>query len=143
VREGQSPTRPLTGRRTAAHRSEAPQATTISDRKTARLVGWLFLGTFIFSIPGYLLYGPLLDDPKSVIGAGHDTQITVGALLEIVTVICNIGTAIAVYPVARRYAPRARSATSPCASSRDDHRRRRYRRPRRRDPAPAVHRHRR
>jgi len=80
---------------------------TISDRKTARLVGWLFLGTFIFSIPGYLLYGPLLDHPTYVLGAGHDTQITVGALLEILTVICNIGTAIALYPVARRYAHRA------------------------------------
>jgi hypothetical protein len=80
---------------------------TISDRKTARLVGWLFLGTFIFSIPGYLLYGPLLDHPKYILGAGHDTQITVGALLEILTAICNIGTAIALYPGAKRYAPRA------------------------------------
>jgi len=78
-----------------------------SDRKTARLVGWLFLGTFLFSIPGYLLYGPLLDHPKYILGAGHDTQITVGALLEILTAICNIGTAIALYPVAKRYAPRA------------------------------------
>jgi hypothetical protein len=80
---------------------------TISDRKTARLVGWLFLGTFIFSIPGYLLYGPLLDHPTYVLGTGHDTQITLGALLEILTVICNIGTALALYPVARRYAHRA------------------------------------
>jgi hypothetical protein len=80
---------------------------TISDRKTARLVGWLFLGTFIFSIPGYLLYGPLLDHPKYILGAGHDTQITFGALLEILTAICNIGTAVVLYPVAKRYAPRA------------------------------------
>ncbi len=80
---------------------------TISDRNTARLVGWLFLGTFIFAIPGYLLYGPLLDHPNYILGAGHDTQITVGALLEILTAICNIGTAIALYPLARRYAHRA------------------------------------
>jgi hypothetical protein len=80
---------------------------TISDRKTARLVGWLFLGTFIFAIPGYLLYGPLLDQPDYILGAGHDTQITIGALLEILTAICNIGTALALYPVARRYAHRA------------------------------------
>ena len=79
----------------------------MSDRKTARLVGWLFLGTFLFSIPGYLLYGPLLDHPKYVLGAGQDTQITVGALLEILTAICNIGTAIALYPVAKRYVHRA------------------------------------
>jgi hypothetical protein len=79
----------------------------MSDRKTARLVGWLFLATFLFSIPGYLLYGPLLDHPKYILGAGHDTQISVGALLEILTAICNIGTAIALYPVARRYTHRA------------------------------------
>ena len=80
---------------------------TMSDRTTARLVGWLFLGTFLFSIPGYLLYGPLLDNPDYVLGAGKDTQITVGALLEILTAICNIGTAVALYPLASRYTPRA------------------------------------
>jgi hypothetical protein len=79
----------------------------MSDRKTARLVGWLFLGTFVFAIPGHLLYGPLLDHPKYILGAGHDTQISVGALLEILTAICNIGTAIALYPVAKRYVQRA------------------------------------
>ena len=80
---------------------------TASDRKTAHLAGWLFLGTFLFSIPGYLLYGPLLDDPRYVLGGGHDTQITVGALLEILTAICNIGTAVALYPLVRRYTPSA------------------------------------
>lgn len=80
---------------------------TMSDRTTARLVGWLFLGTFLFSIPGYLLYGPLLDNPDYVLGTGKDTQITVGALLEILTVVCNVGTAVALYPLARRYTPRA------------------------------------
>ena len=78
-----------------------------SDRRTARLVGWLFIGTFVFAIPGYLLYGPVLDHPDYVLGAGHDTQIALGAFLEILTAICNIGTAIALYPVAKRYAERA------------------------------------
>lgn len=77
-----------------------------SDRTTARIVGWLFIGTFVFSIPGYLLYGPLLDHPAYVLGSGHDTQITLGAFLEVLTAICNIGTAVALYPVARRYSHR-------------------------------------
>jgi hypothetical protein len=77
-----------------------------SDRTTARIVGWLFIGTFVFSIPGYLLYGPLLDHPDYVLGGGHDTQITLGAFLEILTAICNIGTAVALYPVARRHSHR-------------------------------------
>jgi hypothetical protein len=77
-----------------------------SDRSTARLVGWLFLGTFAFSIPGFLLYGPLLDDPGYALGGGHDTQIAAGAFLEILTVLCNVGTAVVLYPVARRFSPR-------------------------------------
>ena len=80
---------------------------TMSDRTTARLVGWLFLGTFLFSIPGYLLYGPLLDNPDYILGTGKDTQIRFGAALEILTAICNIGTAVALYPLVRRYTPRA------------------------------------
>lgn len=77
-----------------------------SDRRTARLVGWLFIGTFVFSIPGYLLYGPLLDNANYVIAGGHDTQITLGAFLEILTAIANIGTAVALYPLARRHSHR-------------------------------------
>src|SRR5262249_23761238 len=56
---------------------------------------------------GFLLYGPLLDHPRYVLGGGHDTQIAFGAFLEILTVICNIGTAVALYPLARRYSQRA------------------------------------
>jgi hypothetical protein len=79
---------------------------TASDRTTARIVGWLFIGTFVFSIPGYLLYGPVLDHPNYVLGSGHDTQITLGAFLESLTAICNIGTAVVLYPVAKRYRQR-------------------------------------
>lgn len=78
----------------------------MSDRTTSRLVGWLFIGTFAFSIPGWLLYGPLLDHPDYVLGAGHDTRIALGAFLEILTAVCNIGTAVALYPLARRYSDR-------------------------------------
>jgi hypothetical protein len=78
----------------------------MAERTTARLVGWLFIGIFVFSIPGWLLYGPVLDHPDYVLGAGHDTQISIGAFLEILTAICNIGTAVALYPLARRYSHR-------------------------------------
>jgi hypothetical protein len=79
---------------------------TASNRRTARLVGWFFIGTFVFSIPGYLLYAPVLDHPDYVLGGGHDTQIALGALLEILTAICNIATAVVLYPVAKRYSQR-------------------------------------
>jgi hypothetical protein len=77
------------------------------DRRTARLVGWLFVGTFVFSIPGALLYGPVLDHADYVLGGGHDTRIALGAFLEVLTAICNVGTAVALYPLARQYTPRA------------------------------------
>lgn len=74
-----------------------------SDQRTARIVGWLFVGTFVFSIPAVLLYGPVLDNPDYILGGGHDTQIALGAFLEILTIVCNIGTAIALYRVGKRY----------------------------------------
>lgn len=74
-----------------------------ADRRTARIVGWLFIGTFVFSIPAVLLYGPVLNDHDYVLGGGHDRQIAFGALLEILTVVCNIGTAVALYRVGRRF----------------------------------------
>jgi Domain of unknown function (DUF4386) len=74
-----------------------------SDQRTARVVGWLFIGTFVFSIPGLLLYGPVLHHHGTyVLGGGHDTQIAFGAFLEILTAICGIGTAVALFPVAKR-----------------------------------------
>jgi hypothetical protein len=62
----------------------------------------LFIGTFVFSIPGALLYGPLLHHHDYVLGGGHDRQIAFGAFLEILTAICNIGTATFLYPVVKR-----------------------------------------
>jgi hypothetical protein len=50
-----------------------------------------------------LLYGPVLDNDRYILGSGHDTQIAFGALLEILTIVCNIGTAVALYRVGKRY----------------------------------------
>ncbi len=80
---------------------------TTPDQRTARVVGWFFIGTFVFSIPGFLLYGPLLNHDTYVLGGGADGQIAFGAFLEVLTAICNIGTAVALYPVAKRYTERA------------------------------------
>jgi len=74
-----------------------------SDRRTARIVGWFFIGTFVFSIPGLLLYGPVLDNGAYILSGGHDRQIALGAFLEMLTAICNIGTAVALYRVGKRY----------------------------------------
>lgn len=74
-----------------------------STRKTALVVGVLFIVTFITSIPpAFVLYGPVLNDSRYVLGAGADTRIFVGAFLEILLAISNIGTAVAIFPVVKR-----------------------------------------
>ena len=74
-----------------------------SDRTAARIFGALFLLTFVTSIAGALLYGPVLDDERYVLDGGADGQIRLGALFEIGLVITNIGTAVVLYPIAKRY----------------------------------------
>ena len=74
-----------------------------SDQRTARLFGGLFLLTFVTSIAAVLLYQPALDHKDYVLSGNADGRIALGALLEIGLVITNIGTAVVLYPIARRY----------------------------------------
>ena len=75
-----------------------------APRKIALVTGVLFIITFIGSIPAQLiLYHPLLSDPTKYIGgASADPRVSLGALLEVITVIANIGTAVVLYPVVKR-----------------------------------------
>ncbi|MEA2184596.1 MAG: hypothetical protein QOF69_3781 [Solirubrobacteraceae bacterium] len=73
------------------------------DQKRARWFGVLYLLTFVTSIPALLLYEPALRHPVAFIaGAGNDTQVLVGALLELLLIIANVGTAVVLVPVVRR-----------------------------------------
>jgi hypothetical protein len=75
-----------------------------TDQKRARWFGVLYLITFITSIPALLLYQPVLDDPVGYIaGAGHDKRILFGAFLELLLIIANIGTAVVIVPIMRRF----------------------------------------
>jgi hypothetical protein len=76
-----------------------------SDQKRARWFGVLYLITFVTSIPALLLYESALRDPVGYIaGAGHDKRILFGALLELLLIIANIGTAVVIVPIMwRRY----------------------------------------
>src|SRR3712207_1076196 len=60
--------------------------------------------SYIASIPPSLfLYGPLLDDPRYILGGGAaDSGLALGALLELILIIANIGTAVVLYPVVKR-----------------------------------------
>jgi hypothetical protein len=73
------------------------------DQKRARIFGVLFLITFATSILALLLYETVLRHPVSYIaGAGHDKQVLLGALLELLLIISNIATAVVVFPILRR-----------------------------------------
>ena len=73
------------------------------DQKRARAFGVLYLLTFVTSIPALWLYESVLRDPVGYIaGAGHDNRILLGALLELLLIVANIGTAVVILPIVRR-----------------------------------------
>ena len=76
-----------------------------NDQKRARWFGVLYLVTFVTSIPALLLYEPVLRDPVGYIaGGGHDKRILLGALLELLLIVSNVGTAVVIVPIMwRRY----------------------------------------
>src|SRR4051812_5652327 len=66
-------------------------------------MGVLYLITFATSIPAFFVfYAPVLNDPGYITGAGADTSVFLGAFLELLLIIANIGTALAPYPVLKR-----------------------------------------
>jgi hypothetical protein len=75
----------------------------MNPQTIARVTGVLFLITYITSIPAaFFLYPPVLDDPRYIVGAGADTSVRLGALLELLLIIANVGTAVVLWPVLKR-----------------------------------------
>jgi hypothetical protein len=75
----------------------------MNPQKIARVTGVLFLITYITSIPAFFVfYAPVLDDPRYIVGPGADTSVSLGALLELILIIANIGTAVVLWPVLKR-----------------------------------------
>jgi hypothetical protein len=77
----------------------------MNPQTIARVTGVLFLITFIASIPAaFVFYAPVLNDPNYIVGggAGADPRVSLGALLEFITCIANIGTAVVLFPIVRR-----------------------------------------
>jgi Domain of unknown function (DUF4386) len=73
------------------------------DQKRARIFGVLYLITFATSIPALILYQPVLDHPIAyVAGAGQNNQILLGAFLELLLILANIGTAVVIFPIVKR-----------------------------------------
>ena len=73
-----------------------------SSRKTALAVGVLFILTFITSIAGVIAYVTILSDPLYIVGAGSNTGVFMGAFLELLLIITNIGCAVVLFPLLKR-----------------------------------------
>jgi hypothetical protein len=72
-------------------------------RQTAFLGGLLYVITFAASIPAaFYFLAPVLDNPDYVLGSGSDARVITGGLLDVVTAIAGIGTAVVLFPVVRR-----------------------------------------
>jgi hypothetical protein len=65
-------------------------------------VGVLFILTFITSIAGVMAYGPVLSDPNYITSAGADTRVFVGAFLELLLILTNIGCATVLFPLLKK-----------------------------------------
>jgi hypothetical protein len=73
------------------------------DQRNARIFGVLFIITFLTSIGALALFQPVLDDPAGYIaGGGKDNQIYLAVFLELLLIVSNVGTAVVLYPIARR-----------------------------------------
>jgi hypothetical protein len=75
----------------------------LTDQQRARWFGVLYLITFATSIPALLLYEPALRNPVAfVAGSGNVNNIYLGAFLELLLIVSNIGTAVVIVPIMRR-----------------------------------------
>jgi hypothetical protein len=74
------------------------------DQRHGRIFGVLFIITFLTSIPAYLIFESVLgDDPAGFIaGDGAMGWLYFAIVLEFFLVLSNVGTGVALYPIARR-----------------------------------------
>lgn len=74
----------------------------MDTRRIATVTGWLWIVTFVTSIPArFILYAPILGEPSYVTGAGDEARalLALGAVFELVLIISNVGTAVVPYSI--------------------------------------------
>ncbi|WP_108252817.1 DUF4386 domain-containing protein [Planctomonas deserti] len=72
------------------------------SRRTAIVIGVLFLLTHVTAIAAVALYAPVFGDPEYVLGDAGGGGILLGGLLDVVLALAVVGTSVALYPVLRR-----------------------------------------
>src|SRR5437764_12226303 len=85
-------------------RSAQAKEAGVNPQVLARATGVLFLITYATSIPAALsLYVPALTDRGYITGAGAaDMGVLLGAFLELLLIVANIGTTLTLFPVLKR-----------------------------------------
>ena len=78
-------------------------------QRTGRIFGWLFIGTFVTSIPARLLFvsglGASWSDMRFIPGDTSLSSLKLATFLEFGLIVTQIGTAVVLYPVVRRRFP--------------------------------------
>jgi len=78
----------------------------VDVRRTGRIFGWFFIGTFITSIPARILLingvGASWSDMRFVPGDTSNASLKLGAVLEFGLIFTQIATAVVIYPLVRR-----------------------------------------
>jgi hypothetical protein len=78
----------------------------VDVQRTGRIFGWLFIGTFVTSIPARLLFinglGASWTDIRFVPGDTSEASLKLGAVLEFGLIVTQIGTAVVIYSLVRR-----------------------------------------
>lgn len=82
---------------------ESMKGRTVDPKKIARTFGILFLLTWVTAIAGRVLLDPIYSDPRYVLGGAADTGVYLGAVFEFLLIVTNIGTAVVLYPIAKRH----------------------------------------
>ena len=73
------------------------------DQRHGRIFGVLFIITFLTSIPAYLIFESVFDDPAGFIGGDGGTGwLYFAIVLEFFLVLSNVGTGVVLYPIAKR-----------------------------------------
>lgn len=74
-----------------------------SQRKLAIAAGILYLITHVTSVVALILYTPMLNTATYIVGSGPDMPVLLGAFLEVICAFAIVGTAVALFPVVKRW----------------------------------------
>jgi hypothetical protein len=83
-------------------RAAALPRPTEKQQRIAHITGVLWILTYVFSIPAFVIYDPVLSDTGFITGTGSEAAVLFGAVSELLLIIANIGTAVVPYSILKR-----------------------------------------